>query len=145
DVMVIFGPIQGRETTLFCPLRIHNTCGAQWRGHTRRVRPDTGALLGRCSLSTWPGCRRRSRRSLPDPRRVWTSKPWLRRGQLFTAAIIAGGRVIHHLRGVGALTGAPASVVNNSGKRIRTTAVQDLAEISFRPFSASAQRLLNGF
>src|SRR5437899_1427333 len=118
-VMVLFGPIQGREIRLLSPMSIHVVRGAQSSWHTRRVRPDTGALVGRCSLSTWPGCRRWSRRSTDNPRGVRNDKPWLQRGQLFTAAIIARGKVIHHLRPTGALTGALASAMNNFGKRIR--------------------------
>lgn len=52
DVMVIFGPIQGRIIRLFGPMSIHSAQGAQWHRHSRRARPDTGALTGRCSLST---------------------------------------------------------------------------------------------
>ncbi len=118
DVMVFFGPIQGCIVRLFIPVSIHSTSGAQRRWHLERARPDIGALTGRSSLSTWPRGRRRSRQSWGNPRGVWEDEPCLRRGQLFTAAIIAGGKVIHHLR-AGALAGAPHSVVNNFGKHIR--------------------------
>ena len=74
--------------------------------------------MGRSSLSAWPRGRRRSRQSSGSPRGAWDSEPWLRRGQLFTAVTIAGGKVIHHPR-AGVFAGALPSVVNNFGKHIR--------------------------
>ena len=79
--------------------------------------------MGQCSLSAWPGCRRRSRRSHANPRRVWAPQPCLRRGQVFTAAMIRSGRVIHQL-GRSAFEGALPSLVNNSGRHIRAPGLQ---------------------
>ena len=119
DVVVILSPIEGCEIRLFIPVSVHSTSGAQRRWHLGRARPDIGALVGRSSLSAWPRGRRRSRQSTDNPRGVWSDEPWLRGGQLFTAAIVAGGKVIHHLR-AGALAEALPSMVNNFGKHIRS-------------------------
>src|ERR1039457_6983178 len=73
-------------------------CSAQGLWHLGRARPDIEALGGRSSLSAWPKGRRPSRRSSVNPRAVWSYESCLRRGQLFTALIVAGGKVIHHLR-----------------------------------------------
>jgi len=100
------------------PVGVHGACGPQRRRPAGRARPDTRALAGRCSLSAWPGGRRRSRRSLPDPRGVWVGQPWLRRGRLLTVDSMAGGKVIHQL-GRSVETGTLPALVNNFGRRIR--------------------------
>src|ERR1039457_3696545 len=73
-------------------------CGAPGLWHLGRARPDMGALGGRSSRGAWPRGRRPSRRSSVNPRGVWTNELCLRRGQLFTAIRVAGGKVIHNLR-----------------------------------------------
>ena len=121
----LFHRAQRRKMRLFIPLSIHATCGAQRPGPTRRAPPDTRALLGRCSLSAWPGDRRRSRPSLPSPRRAWAGQPWLRRGQLFTTRIMSGGKVIHQ-PGRSDLRPSLPSLLNNFGIRIRVGGWGDL-------------------
>ena len=131
DVVVMFGPIQGRKIILFGPIRFHRCQGAQPLGHSGPAQPDTGALLGRRSLSAWPGCRHRSRRSLPGPRRAWTVQPWLRCGELLTTATMRGGKVIHQL-GRRVFRGPVPSLMNNFGHGIRTAALHDLPELGCR-------------
>jgi hypothetical protein len=115
--MMIAGPIQGREMRVSRPLSIHNACGHKRRA-AERARPDTGILLGRCSLSAWSARGCRSGRSTFDPRRAWASRPCLRQSRWTAAAMIRGRGVIHRL-GLSELTGSLASPVNNSGNGIR--------------------------
>ena len=118
DIVVVAGPVEGREVGVGGPVSIHGASGAQRAGPLGRARPDTGALRGRCSLSAWPRGRHRRRRSQRNPRGVRTDKPWLRCGQLLTAGNMPGGGVIHQL-GRSRLGGRLPSLVNNSGRRIR--------------------------
>src|ERR1035441_3481580 len=73
-------------------------CGAQGLWHLGRARPDMGALGGRSSRGAWPRAARGSRLSSDNPRGVWTNELCLRRGQLFTAIRVAGGKVNHDVR-----------------------------------------------
>ena len=118
DVVVVAGPVEGGEVRMLIPVGIHGACGPQRRRPAGRARPDTRALVGRCSLSAWPGGHPRSRQSLPDPRGVWDGQPCLRGGRCLTADSMAGGKVIHQL-GRSAGTGALPALVNNFGRRIR--------------------------
>src|ERR1051326_5087471 len=117
NVVVILSPIEGSEIISFVPICIHSSQGARSHWHSGRAQPDTGALLGRRSLSAWPGCRHRSRRSLPNARGVWDGEPCLRCGELLTDRIMPVGKVIHQL---GRRVCRPVpSPVNNFGNRIR--------------------------
>ena len=82
-----------------CILWLANECVARrgagtWDGRHLILKPSGGGVL----LAIGPGGRRPSRRSSVNPRKVWSYEPCLRRGQLFTALIVAGGKVIHPLR-----------------------------------------------
>jgi hypothetical protein len=117
-VVMVAGPVQGREVSVRCPFGMVHSAAAPWAGSPGRARPDTGALWGRCSLSAWPGDRHPGRRSLPDPLGVWAGEPCPGRGQWLTAGTFARGGVIHQL-GRDGLHGPPPSLVINSGSGIR--------------------------
>ena len=50
DIVVVAGPVKGRAVGMLGPVSIHGACGAQRAGPLGRARPDTGVLVGRCSL-----------------------------------------------------------------------------------------------
>lgn len=117
DVMMIASPIQSREMSMFRPLCIHSTCGLKRRA-AERARPDTGTLMGRCSLSAWSARGCRTRRSPPDPRRAWGAKPWVRQSRWSAADTVVDGGVIHNV-GRCPLEDALPAIMNNSRNGIR--------------------------
>src|ERR1039457_5963209 len=117
DVVMIAGPVEGREAGLLCPVSIHGAGGTHRLRTTRPRRTDTGALAGRSSLSLRRVGHRGCRRSAADPRRAGPRKPWHLRDRKRAVHNMTGGGVIHQ-RGRSGFPGPLPAPVINSGNRI---------------------------
>jgi hypothetical protein len=117
DVVVIAGPVEGREAGLLGPILIHGASGTHRLRTTQPRRTDTGALAGRSSLSLRRVGHRGYRRSAADPRRAGPRKPCHLRDRKRAVQSMPDGGVIHQRGRSGFPRPLPAPVIN-SGNRI---------------------------